>query len=181
MHLPATDGRTLTITEGRSAFPKYSWCGDFCTYVLERGGIMDGNLLNRVSINGVWQIGRNISMLVEGARARNMLFAGRDAIDHFRTCAVAGDIIGISRPNGDHVGVFASRESDASYYTWDGNGIGHTTNTTHRSLGPEVFESRIIFMISLNFWFPSETPCFQSPNTGDTYTPSDDALYLGGD
>lgn len=165
------------VTEGRAeASTAYSWCGDFPTYCLQYAGIADGSLQNRVSINGVWRPGENISMLCAGARQVGMLYAGPAALAFFRSGIRAGDILVIQRPAGDHVGIFKQRFSDSHFQTWDGNGIGGTTRTTDRSLGLGHLESPILAVISLAYWFPSESaPTPGAPYFEGTIAPNDGA------
>jgi hypothetical protein len=109
----------LQITEGRDSYGgfKYSWCGDFVTWALMQGGVIDGSALNRAALNnGKWQMGANISRLALWAKGHDALFVPGQGYE-----PVAGDPVIIEWPNGDHIGIFVSMLNSSHYESYDGN------------------------------------------------------------
>lgn len=141
-HISNQSGRVYDlITEGRRDWKdgktgelrKYAWCGDFVTYVLQLAGVADKAALNRVSVNGVWKPGMNISMLLTRARTLGACYEGSQAYQRLQANR-PGDIVIINNPNGGHVGVLASVIDGTTFSTWDGNGPGAQTGHNVRSL-----------------------------------------------
>lgn len=131
----------LEITEGRTDWQKpdgsvgrYSWCGDFVTYVYFICGATNGAGLNRVALNGEWQIGRNIDMLVSAARAYDGYYEGKAALERILNPEAAGDVVIREAAGGGHVGILLRSLSATLYETADGNSIGGTTRVNVRNL-----------------------------------------------
>lgn len=107
------------ITEGRRSSPKryYGWCGDFATYCLMLAGVVDGSILNREVLNGVWTPGDNIVRIGRWAKKVGAIR------NHF---AVPGDIIVNPRSDGDHIAFILSTPSGPArkWQTLNGNGSG---------------------------------------------------------
>lgn len=128
-----TEGRTDWV-DGNGTRKTYSWCGDFVTYVLTRAGATEKQWLNRKENNGKWEIGRNIIMLVEGAKARGGMYSGAQAYSRLMTNQ-PGDILIISGNNGqEHVCLLKTVVDERTYVTYDGNGTGGRTCETLRTL-----------------------------------------------
>lgn len=86
------------ITEGRwTPGSDYAWCGDWVTWVLMMMGSADSHL-NRVAINGRWQIGRNLAMLIDAARGSPQSIKGG------KLTWRRGDLVIFDRPKGNHIG-----------------------------------------------------------------------------
>lgn len=157
-HIGPPSPAYFEITEGRKDWVqngvtrKYSWCGDFVTYVLERAKATTlRQFMNRISINGKWQVGKNISMLVEGARSVGAARAGRDAY----TTAVAGArgwIAVLDVANGGHVCFLKEALNAERYITLDGNSIGGTTQERIRTFS----QSKILWLLDIDAWFADE-------------------------
>lgn len=107
------------ITEGRYTYVSpqgvhYGWCGDFATYLAEFAGSANKGALNRVSLNGTWVPGSNLTMLSGWATRTNAKYKdGR--------VSRVGDYIIIPRSQGDHIALIVGREGD-DVILMNGNG-----------------------------------------------------------
>lgn len=147
------------ITEGRTDWTgqdgqikHYSWCGDFVTFVLMSAGIVDGRLLNRVAINGDWQIGRNIDMLVSRGREVGVLLEGPAALAYVQSRlqpSRGGDVYVMSADGGGHVGLLSHARTPNEIVTLDGNGPFRRTGRNVRAFASN---HRLVAVIPIDYW-----------------------------
>lgn len=113
-------GLVLRMTNGLSADPRYSWCGDYVQWYVRE-------------FHPTWPkatpgLGRQISSLYEavlrnGGRPYKIRERGN------RRC----DVVLLDRARGGHVGFLWSVDlADNTFSTMDGNSIGGTTNYNER-------------------------------------------------
>lgn len=170
-HISNQSGRPYNlITEGRRDWKdaktgelrKYAWCGDFVTYVLELAGVTDHEALNRVSINGVWKPGMNISMLVARARSLGACYEGSQAYQRLQQNR-PGDVVVINNPNGGHVGILSGVIDGSTFMTWDGNGPGAMTGKNVRSLKTGAAVSAVINVDAWDAILATTDPAKRAP------------------
>jgi len=153
---PSTDNAWYSaITEGRRDFVdpsgaehRYGWCGDFATYCCMQGGVLDGSILNRASLNnGKWTPGDNLARLERWARsvgaARSVMevAANRDQV-------TGGDLVIFSRPDGDHIGMFERWTAAGEFSSLDGNSVGRVCARNFRRLTKEGFLAPRVFILT---------------------------------
>lgn len=118
------------FSEGRNAYTspsgqKYSWCGDFATYILSFAGA-DQKLQNRTSVRGVWTPGVNISMLIARARELGAYRANVGLVE-------PGDPVIIDRPNGGHIDIAIAKAVGTSVDVIGGNIADRVARATRQS------------------------------------------------
>lgn len=156
----------IEITEGRSLLTvgdkRYSWCGDFITYVLMMAGARERCCLNRKATNGTWRIGHNINMLLQCARQVGASYEGTAAYKRLAANRI-GDVVLLDSPGGGHVGFSAGMATSTVFTTWDGNWAG-STHITIRNVGA-VKIAAVFDVDCYNAWLdtPRNPPPEQRP------------------
>lgn len=158
-YLEITEGRKNWTQDGQTR--KYSWCGDFVTYVLMKCGATNGHGLNRVEINGTWQIGRNIDMLISAARDAGRAYSGKQALNRLLDPSCAGDVIVRAAAGGGHVGILLQSLTGELYETADGNSFGGTTRNNPRN----VRDGSLLYVLDSSSYFATGTAELLSPFT----------------
>jgi hypothetical protein len=102
---------------------RYAWCGDFTSYLAEHAGCQNGSALNRVSLNGTWVPGDNITRVVRWAQ-HNGFIGNRDN-------ATPGDFIVTPRTSGDHIAIISGRSS-TEFELINGNGMNAEVSPSKR-------------------------------------------------
>jgi len=124
-----TRGCYLAITEGRGATDApFGWCGEFVTACLEWGGGTDGSALNRVSLNGRWAPGDNITRLSRWGTAHGVLLPGTSTLG-----VLPGYVYCMDVPHGGHVGLVSDVVASDRFASLDGNSIGGVCASNGRS------------------------------------------------
>lgn len=172
------------ITEGRVRFStatqRYSWCGDFVTYVLWAcGGICDPSVLNRYicgrSRNPDDGIGRNISKLVDRGRATGTLLTGNQAVSFASSFECRGSVYLMESPGGGHVGIVLGPAGTGRIATADGNTMNRATGTNVRSFGGE---RRILAIIPADAYYAGGEMVAKPSNPEGGLNPSDPLASL---
>lgn len=151
-YMDITEGRT-DWSDAQGGTRRYSWCGDFVTYVLMMAGIVDGEFLNRAALRGGnWRIGENISMLLQRGRQLGVALEGPAALSYAQSRtseAMGADVYIMQAPAGGHVGLIAVAQTPNAIWTYDGNGPGGTTGRNLRSFGAT---HQLAAIIPIDYW-----------------------------
>jgi hypothetical protein len=99
---PTLDTIFSYVTQGRQRFKGYSSCGDLAHFVLYAMGCTDKRILNRTDaeLGTSWEVGKNISKLVSGAKALECWRTLQDGLPQKGDIVLIGDF---SKKQMEHV------------------------------------------------------------------------------
>lgn len=167
----------LKITEGRDDWKAadgmkvYSYCGDFVTAVYYAAGCRDGNILNRVAINGVWKPGDNIARILRYAQEVGSLKEWTEA--------KLGDMLYWETGRGGHVGIMEAFPQGNFVTSIDGNiGVGGNVARVTRPVTGNRVLTYAVDVTSIPF---TEVIKQQAAGMAPDETLTPDEIALGGD